>query len=474
MAFLSRRNFLSAAGALGFASGVGALSSATAGKSWAASLSGYKAMVCIFLKGGMDHADTILPYDADSYNRLASLREGLFRAYDASNIASSRNRENLLRLNPANAEILRGRELSLPRELSSLHDMFEDGDLAILGNVGPLIEPTLRSQIQANTAILPPRLFSHNDQQSSWMAFGVEGQRKGWGGSFAEAILGASPNLDPDFVSVSATMNDVFLSGDVAIPVRVYSSGTASPHLAHKRKYLGGGVENDEARALIHAHLARSNFNDGNIFAQDIRASNVRAIETSEQLLAARDRLGPFSTEFQKGSFSAQMKSVAETIKLQSYFNTPRQIFYTASGNFDTHNSQANSIGDPHLDLANAIASFKSAMQEIGQWDNVVVFTMSDFGRTLLDNGDGTDHGWGGHHFIAGGQVNGNRLFGEFPPPEPDSEDYTPSRGRLIPTTSVEQYAATIGRWFGLSSVELHTALPNLKNFDLEDLGFMR
>ncbi|MEL7058244.1 MAG: DUF1501 domain-containing protein [Pseudomonadota bacterium] len=168
------------------------------------------------------------------------------------------------------------------------------------------------------------------------------------------------------------------------------------------------------------------------------------------------------------------MKSVAETIKIQTYLNAPRQIFYVSSGNFDTHNNQANMIGGPHAGFANAIASFKAAMQEIGQWNNVAVFTMSDFGRTLIDNGDGTDHGWGGHHFIAGGQVNGNRLYGEFPAAEPESGSYTPSRGRLIPTTSVEQYAATLGRWFGLSNSELATALPNLGNFNQSDLAFMR
>ena len=474
MAFLSRRHFLSGAGALGFASGMGALSSVTAGKSWAADVSGYKALVCIFLKGGMDHADTVLPYDQASYDQLATVREGLFNSYNVTNATSSRNRANLLRLNPANSGVLGGRELALPQELSPLHSMFEGGDLAILGNVGPLLEPTLRSQIEANTAILPARLFSHNDQQSTWMAFGVEGQRRGWGGLFADAVLASSPSADPASTSISATSNDVFLSGNVATPFRVSSNGAASPTLVNQRNYLGFASEDDEARARIREHLARTNFGDGNIFAQDVRDSSGRAIDTSERLLTARENEGPFATEFENDNFGRQMKSVAETIKIQTYLNAPRQIFYVSSGNFDTHNNQANMIGGPHAGFANAIASFKAAMQEIGQWNNVAVFTMSDFGRTLIDNGDGTDHGWGGHHFIAGGQVNGNRLYGEFPAAEPESGSYTPSRGRLIPTTSVEQYAATLGRWFGLSNSELATALPNLGNFNQSDLAFMR
>lgn len=473
MAFLSRRHFLSGAGALGFASSMGALSSVTARNAWAANVSGYKAMVCIFLKGGMDHADTVLPYDQPSYDQLAAVREGLFNSYDATNANSTRNRANLLRLNPENAGTLGGRELALPQELAPLHTMFADGDLAILGNVGPLIEPTLRSQLENNTAILPPRLFSHNDQQSTWMAFGTEGQLRGWGGLFADAVLASSPSADPAFTSISATSNDVFLSGNVATPFRVSSNGAARPTLVNSRNYLGFGSDDDEARALIAEHLARTNFGDGNIYSQDIRDSSGRAIETSERLLTARENAGPFATEFGSDSFGSQLKSVAETIKIQAFLNAPRQIFYVGSGNFDTHDNQANSIGGRHSQVANAIADFKSAMQEIGQWNNVAVFTMSDFGRTLIDNGDGTDHGWGGHHFIAGGQVNGNRLYGDFPTAEPESQDYTPSRGRLIPTTSVEQYAATLGRWFGLSNSELNAALPNLGNFNQTDLGFL-
>jgi len=473
MAFISRRHFLSGAGALGFASGMGALSGVTAGKSWAANVSGYKALVCVFLKGGMDHADTVLPYDQPSYDQLANVREGLFGSYNATSASSSRNRVNLLKLNPQNAGTLGGRELALPQALSPLHSMFEGGDLAILGNVGPLIEPTLRSQIESDTAILPARLFSHNDQQSTWMAFGVEGQRRGWGGLFADAVLASSPSADPAFTSISATSNDVFLSGDVAVPFRISSNGAPSPTLIRQGNYLGFSSEDDEARARIREHLARSSFGDANIFSQDVRSSTGRAIDTSERLLLARELEGPLATQFGDDGFGRQLQSVAETIKIQSHLNTPRQIFYVSGGNLDTHNGQAGAIERPHTQVANAIASFKAAMEEIGQWNNVAVFTMSDFGRTLIDNGDGTDHGWGGHHFIAGGQVNGNRLYGDFPTAEPDSESYAPSRGRLIPTTSVEQYAATLGKWFGLSSSELAAALPNLQNFNQTDLGFM-
>ena len=148
-------------------------------------------------------------------------------------------------------------------------------------------------------------------------------------------------------------------------------------------------------------------------------------------------------------------------------------MFYASTGGYDTHSNQATAIAGRHSELAGAIAAFREAMIEIGEWDNVVVFTASDFGRTVIDNGNGTDHGWGGHHFVAGGQVQGRRLYGEVPYADVDSNSYTRSRGRLLPTTSVEQYAATMGGWFGLNTSELRAALPNLNNFDTADLGFM-
>lgn len=473
MAYISRRSLLTRMGALGFASGVGAISGATAGKSWASSNTNYKALVCIFLKGGMDHADTVLPYDAPSYDQLASARQDMFSAYRANSGSSSRFRENILKLNPTDNGMLSGRELGLPRELSQLHSMFEEGDLAILGNVGPLVEPTNRRQIEAGTAVLPSRLFSHNDQQSTWMSLGVEGQQRGWGGLFADSVLAASPNADPSFISISATSNDVFLSGNQAQPFRITSNGATLPALSTREGFLGRTVDDDEARRRIRDHLARTGFNDRNLFAQDLRNATGRALASSERLLAARENATPFTATFEDDNFGNQLKSVAETIKIQSSLNVPRQIFYVGSGPFDTHTNQSNIIGTPHAQLSSAIAAFRSAMQEIGQWNNVAVFTMSDFGRTLVSNGNGTDHGWGGHHLIAGGQVNGNRLYGEFPEATPTSANYTTLRGRMIPTTSVEQYAATLGRWFGLSSGELRAALPNLGNFDQPDLGFL-
>lgn len=473
MANISRRHVLAGLGTAGFASSLGSMTGLGLNNAWAADTSGYKAMVCIFLKGGMDGADSVLPYDQASYNQLRSVRSGLFNSYNADQGTSTRNRANLLKMNLENASDFGGREFALPQQLSPLHQMFEDGDLAVVGNVGPLIEPTTRASMDSNSAILPKRLFSHNDQQSTWMSFGVEGSNRGWGGRFMDRVVASAPNQNRIFSAISTTSNDVFLAGENVSQFKVGSGGAREPNLYTNRGVLGFNDGDDAARDKIRDFLAKRDFQSRNIFEQDIAASTAKAVENSEQFANAQENATPFATQFGSDRVSSQMRSVAETIKIRQFLNVQRQMFYVSTGGYDTHSNQANTIGNLHAQLAAAISSFRDAMMEIGEWNNVVVFTASDFGRTTIDNGNGTDHGWGAHHFVAGGQVQGKRLYGEVPYADVDSDSYTRTRGRLIPTTSVEQYAATMGSWFGLDSSELRTALPNLNNFNTRDLGFM-
>ncbi len=473
MANISRRHVLAGLGTAGFASSLGGLTQLGMNRAWAADTGGYKAMVCIFLKGGMDGADTVLPYDQASYDQLRTVRSGLFNSYNSNASTSSRNRANLLQMNLDNASDFGGRQFAMPPALAPLHSMFEGGDLAVVGNVGPLIEPTTRTAMQNGTAILPKRLFSHNDQQSTWMSFGVEGVSRGWGGRFMDQVVASAPNQNRIFSAISATSNDVFLAGEDVTQFKIGSGGVAEPSLYDNRGVLGYNDGDDAARDKIRAFLAKRDFQSRSLLEQDITNSTAKAVENTEQFAAAQTNATPFSTQFAQSRLGGQMRSVAETIKIRQFLNVSRQMFYVSTGGYDTHSNQANSIGGRHTELAGAIASFREAMIEIGEWDNVVVFTASDFGRTVIDNGNGTDHGWGGHHFVAGGSVQGKRLYGDVPLADVDSETYTRSRGRLIPGTSVEQYAATMGSWFGLNTSELRTALPNLNNFNTSDLGFM-
>lgn len=473
MANISRRHVLAGLGTAGFASSLGSMSGLGLNNAWAANTSGYKAMVCIFLKGGMDGADTILPYDQASYNQLRNVRSGLFGAYNSDSSNSTRNRANILQMNLDNAGDFGGRQFGMPLQLAPLHSMFEAGDLAVVGNVGPLIEPTTRAAMDNNTAILPKRLFSHNDQQSTWMSFGVEGVSRGWGGRFMDRVVASAPNQNRIFSAIATSSNDVFLAGEDVTQFKVGTSGIAEPNLYNNRNLLGYNDGDDAARDKIRTFLSKRDFQSQNVFEQDIATATSKAVDNTAQFAQAQENATPFATEFADDRVSRQMRSVAETIKIRQFLNVSRQMFYVSTGGYDTHSNQANSIGDLHSQLAAAISSFRQAMIEIGEWNNVVVFTASDFGRTVIDNGNGTDHGWGGHHLVAGGDVQGKRLYGEVPFADVDSGSYTKSRGRLIPTTSVEQYAATMGSWFGLDSGELRAALPNLNNFNQTNLGFM-
>lgn len=473
MAYINRRQFMSRSSAFGFAASMGALTAVTSQRAWAANTSGYKAVVCLFLKGGLDHADSVIHYDQPSYDRLAQERQGLFGAYNANSSASSRNRSNLLKLNPQNSGTLGGLEFAFPPQMSEMHAMFEAGDMAVVGNVGPLLNRVTRSEIESDTANLPARLFSHNDQQSTWMTFSAEGARVGWGGRFADLMAAATPGEDATYKAISTTSNDPFLAGNTVRQFRVTSSGAVIPDLIGQQFFLGSSSADDETRARLAQYLERSNFGSSNYFEQDFANAKSAGFTKAQALLDARQTGSEVTTAFPESRLGKQLKSIVETINIQQSLNTSRQVFYATAGGFDTHSTQTGDLPGLQADISASLAAFRAGLIEIGHWDDTVLFTASDFGRTVIDNGDGTDHGWGGHHFVMGGGVNGRNMYGSFPSPETNSGNYMPTRGRLIPTVSIEQYAATIGSWFGLSDSELATALPNLSEFNDPNLGFL-
>ena len=308
MANISRRHVLAGLGTAGFASSMSTISGLGFSNAWAADTGGYKAMICIFLKGGMDGADTILPYDQASYDQLRSVRTGLFNSYNANSTASTRNRANMLQMNMDNAGDFEGRQFALPQELAPLHSMFENGDLAVVGNVGPLIEPTTRPAMDNGTAILPKRLFSHNDQQSTWMSFGVEGVSRGWGGRFMDQIVASAPNQNRIFSAISATSNDVFLAGEDVTQFKVGSGGIKEPDLYANRGVLGYNDGDDAARDKIRAFLAKRDFQSRSLFEQDITNSTAKAVENTEQFAAAQENATPFTTQFPATRLAGQMQ----------------------------------------------------------------------------------------------------------------------------------------------------------------------
>lgn len=434
----------------------------------------YKAIVVCFLFGGMDHNDTILPTDQASYDQLVSIRQDLMNQYNYQNLSSSRNRESLLPLVsnlPVDAPA--GQTYGLVTNMQPLHTMFNEGDLAILGGVGTLYEPTNRTSFENNTVSLPSNLFSHNDQQRKWMTRGVEGETIGWGGKMLDRLTTRFDELDPTFMGLTSSASKTLVTGDDQVAFRMSVFGGRGVHAINNGSTIGNSPNFDGFRTILTNQFQRLTLDSTNVFMKDVQKAQGTGILNNTLFDAAYSQAYPFSTVFENQTLSQSLLGVANTISVRTQLNTKRQIFFCSMGGFDTHGNQAGTLPQFQTRIANAFESFKSAMQEIGMWDNVVVCTMSDFGRTLTGNHFGSDHGWGSHQFIAGGQVIGKQIYGTMPDFDLEGENYTARRGRLIPSTSVDQYAATLGKWFGLTEAELSSIFPNLVNFPTSDLGFM-
>lgn len=474
---MNRRKFLShsaAAGSLSFAGGAGLLSLLGNKTAHAAETSGYKAIVCLFFLGGQDCHDTVLPYDQASYDKYIQYRTGILSDYAAQPGGSTRSRERLLGLNPTNAGAFGGRSFALPETLSPIKDLFDSGNAAIVGNVGPLIEPINAEERRRDLKPSPKLLFSHNDQQSTWMSSSPEGVIKGWGGKMADTFLDAIPNQEEIFTAISTAGNSVFLSGDRA---KSYVLNTAGPQqvsgLNNNNNFLFKSIKDNTAAAeLLEAHFRDIGTTRSNLFEKDIADITDNAFFANETYRQAVGVTPEVQTVFPATKVGLQLRAVAQAISLRGNLNMGRQVFYVGMGGFDTHNDQATSLTGLQSSYAEAVAAFYAATVEMGIANDVTLFTAADFGRALIENGNGTDHGWGGHHFVVGGAVNGNTIYGDIPPHDLGHE-YDAGNGRLIPQFSVEQYAATLGKWLGLSDSELLAALPALANFSQKDLGFM-
>ena len=472
MANINRRLFMRGAGATGFLGGAQALGLMGTNPAFAADTSGYKALVCLFFFGGMDHADTVLPFDQESLDQLTGHRQGL---YDARQGISPRIRDNMVQLNPVNASAFGGRQFALPSELGPLASLFNSGDMSIVGGVGPLIEPVTRDDIELNRRAVPTRLFSHNDQQSTWMSGQPEGASRGWGGQFADAVLASAPSDNESFASITTGSNEVFLSADTARPFRVTANGTPGvTMLQPEQEFRLGFTEGaDIARRNLDDFINGQGLSPDNLYMRDFLAANNRSLDKSAELNRSTVNTFPFQTQFPNNRTGQSFLAVARTISIQQSLNVSRQVFFVPMFGFDTHSEQAENLTRLHLEMAESLVAFRSALLEMNMWNNVTTFTAADFGRTIVDNGDGTDHGWGGHHFVMGGAVQGQRIFGDLADFDLAAPYYSGNSGRLIPSIAVDQYAATLGSWFGLTQGELAQIFPNLGNFNTSNLGFL-
>ena len=412
----------------------------------------YKALVCIYLGGGMDNHDTIFPYDQAAYREYARIRRDFLSAY-----ATPRDRANLVPF--AAGDQFGSRQFALPPEMIGLQGLYASSKAAIVGNVGPLVEPVTRTSYRDETVRLPPRLFSHNDQTATWQAGGPEGTVTGWAGRFMDTLR--SRNGAPEFSAVTTGAHDLFVTGDQVVPYQTDVDGAPAINVVQDREEGDAGEPWLEG---LKQHFRGQSVGRRSLLERDVATLSRRSYDANVLYDQATQNVPPLSTVFAPDSLSAQLSAVVRAISARSSLSACRQVFVVEMGGFDTHSIQTQTLPVQQAILSSAIVAFQTAMEELGLERSVTLFTASEFGRTLAVNGDGTDHGWAGHQFVVGGAVNGGQVYGDVPEATFDHE-LDAGGGRLIPTLAVEQYAAPLGRWFGLSDSELQQALPNLTNF---------
>ncbi len=504
----ARRDFLRAAsafsaGTLGVPFGLN-LATMSAASAQTAGVADYKALVCLFLVGGNDAANMVLPTDTDSWTRYIATRNqgsdpialrAVGTAVDAVAAAASPARlGGVLPIVPTTAQYVPGtstvRTFALHPLLTDVQSLFGAGRLAVLANVGTLIQPTTKAQYKARSVPLPTSLFSHNDQQSTWQAGATEGARVGWGGRMGDLWLSENGSAGA-FTAISTSGNAVWLSGQSVVQYQVTNSGPV------KMNGLTGSLFGSSTAAATLASLV-TDTQASAIFARDYATVVKRSLDAQSVLSAAfasaeatavaapTQYTNPVTGTLTTNGIATQLQTVARMIAARNTLGLKRQVFFVSVGGFDTHDAQNRGQADLLARLGHALAYFDGALAAIAGdggnaniRDKVTLFTASDFGRTYTTNGDGTDHGWGGHHFILGGAVKGKNFYGQYPtvgvsgsPAGFENPDEIGS-GTLLPTTSVEQYAATLGSWFGISDTNLASLFPNLANFSTRNLGFM-
>ncbi|NQZ80039.1 MAG: DUF1501 domain-containing protein [Colwellia sp.] len=408
----------------------------------------YKALVCIFLHGGNDSFNMLVPTAESEYQTYSNIRQNL--AFPQANLLSINTKTAM----PYN--------LGMPAQMAPLHQLYQQGQLAFLANCGPLLQPVTKSQALSNELFLPPQLFSHNDQQKHWQSGWLEqSTNTGWAGRMADLIMDTS---NPLSMNISLAGSNLFQTGTTALPYSMNASGVENfEALNPEHQWNAQRIEIFERLINANKHQLGQGYTDVLNRAQ----SNISLLSNVISNAATNEITYP------QNNFAQQLKMVATLASTQQNLNQQRQIFFVSMGEFDTHDAQATKHPQLLQKLSNGLLAFQNDLSERGLADNITTFTMSDFGRTLTSNGDGTDHGWGGHQMIMGGAVNGGNIYGNLPEDLNLDSDDDLGDGRMIPTTSVDQYAATLARWFGLTENELNAVLPNLNRFEQQDLGFL-
>jgi uncharacterized protein (DUF1501 family) len=432
------------------------------------STSGYKALVCVFLQGGNDGHGTVIATDSSSFSAFTQARSG------APGLAYPMN--SLLPIALKTPQT--GRTFALNPSLTGIQNLFNAGRAAIVANTGTLIAPATKAQVNANSVPLPASLFSHFDQTAAWQAIASNGgsaEHVGWGGAVADLI--ESMNTNSMFTCISTAGIALFLSGQTSFQLNVTSAGPI-PIYGLANPLFGLPASANPLASILTA-------DESNLFAKEYGVVVNRSTEAQATLASAMlpagaggvpnppQYLDPMTNKLADNPLATSLQTVARIISGNSSLGVQRQIFYVQLGSFDTHDNQAVQHARLLTQLGQGLEYFDGVMTAAGLGNQVTTFTASDFGRTLTSNSDGTDHGWGSHHFVVGGAVQGQDMYGQYPVVGANQANDV-GAGRLIPTTAVDQYAGTLARWFGLSDGQVRQVFPNFGNFGSSPyLGFL-
>jgi uncharacterized protein (DUF1501 family) len=448
----SRRNFLkhSLCASLGASSAASLFSQMTLSAATvpAVQASDFKALVCVFLHGGNDGDNTLIPYSQTDYNAYATARSIL-----------AIPRTELLPITPTTSD---GRTFALHPSIPELQSLFAQKKLAIVSNVGPLLVPTTRTQYLQKSVPLPPQLFSHSDQQTHWQtAWPEEIPKTGWGGRLADVIN--SIHTNPQIaMSISLNGTNLFQVGDSVFPQLISSEGTV-------KLWYYNEAWNYAGTNLTKAFLQQTH---SNVFEKAYQGTFKSAIENERRLSAALDKAPKTTTVFPDNKLAKQLAMIAKLISVRADLGLRRQVFFCSLDGFDTHGDQLTAHSTLLRQVSQSFDAFYKTTVELGVATNVTTFTASDFGRTYKSNGKGSDHGWGNYQFVLGGAVKGGDVYGKIPVLQINGPDDS-GDGRWIPTIATEEYAATIATWFGVTASDLPTVFPNIGRFARPNLGFM-
>ena len=397
----------------------------------------YKAMVFVFLHGGNDSFNMLMPNTATEYGHYATTR---------SNLAIPQN--DLLGISSNN--------YGLHPSLSGVKQLFDNGDVAMLSNIGTLIEPTTVAQYQNGTAPIPLGLFSHLDQYNHWQTAHPHMRvNKGWGGQIADLV--GSTNVNQNIsMNISLAGSSLFQNGNNTVPFSMNKNGPKLP------LYYNDTWGNNEARREMTDSLLYHNYQDPfqKTYADTFRESLEAGIEFKQAI----DALPPLNTTFSSSNISREMEMIAKTIAARNTLGFERQIFFVRHGGWDHHDDLLTRHANGMTEVNDALVEFKQSLDELGVFSDVTTFVGSEFSRTLTSNGNGSDHAWGGNAMVMGGDVIGNQVYGSYPTLQVGGPQYLDG-GVLVPTMATDSLFGELALWYGLTPSDLSTIFPNIGNF---------